>query len=234
VPILGEFGAPATFFLTSEAIDRPREYWWDALERCVLVEPSLPSVVALRLNGTPERYDAATPDARSRLHDALYARLRTAGPAVRDDVVRQLNTLTGQHRRSISNRPMTQREIRELAARPGVEIGAHGVHHLAVSALDPESLHREIFECRTTLERVTGCPVRHFAYPFGDVSAEAVATTREADYTAAVSCEPRAVRAHDWLHRLPRLSAPRLEGDAFAEWLCRACALPAWDRTERP
>src|SRR5262245_26013285 len=34
-PILAQWSIPATFFLTTEAIDQVREYWWDTLTRLV-------------------------------------------------------------------------------------------------------------------------------------------------------------------------------------------------------
>lgn len=42
---------------------------------------------------------------------------------------------------------------------PLIEVGAHGVHHLSLAQLPPEECHREVFESRSSLERLTGRPV---------------------------------------------------------------------------
>lgn len=87
-------------------------------------------------------------------------------------------------------RMMDAGQLRELA-QAGVELGAHTVSHPDLSLADPDTCRREIVESRETLERLTGAPVRTFAYPscrYGPAALEAV---READFLAAVTCEGR-------------------------------------------
>ena len=213
-PILAEFGAPATFFLTSEQLDRPRRFWWDVLERSVLRAPA--DELVLRIGG--EDWSRPLGTARRATHDELYDLLKRSGPAVRDDLARQL---TGGVDVSESEpaRPLLSAEVRRLATLPGVDIGAHSVHHLDLAAAGPTELFQEMFECRTSLERVAGRPVDLFAYPFGSVSPRAVEMAAAADYLCAVTCEARPLRPYERAHRLPRLQVPSVGGDAFTAWL---------------
>ena len=51
-PLLEKHGVPATFFLTSRAVDRREEFWWDALGRVVLGASRLPDVLEGEFAGT--------------------------------------------------------------------------------------------------------------------------------------------------------------------------------------
>ena len=217
-PILAEFGAPATFFLTSEQLDRPRRFWWDVLEGAVL--QSSASRLVLRIAGEDWLRPLGTE--RRATHDELYGLLKRSGPAVRDDVVRQLTSWAAVTALS-SDRPVMSHELRTLASLPGVEIGAHSVHHLDLTAVGRTELFQEVFECRSTLERATGRSVDLFAYPYGSVSPLAVEMTAAAGYLFAVTCEARALRPYERAHRLPRLQVPPIDGEAFSSWLasCR-------------
>lgn len=79
---------------------------------------------------------------------------------------------------------ITADEVRELARR-GWEIGAHGVMHAALTELDSDQLHHEVFASRATLADVTGAEPRCFCYPYGFVNAAAVDAVRDAGYSYA-------------------------------------------------
>lgn len=71
-------------------------------------------------------------------------------------------------------------EIESAHAR-GFAIGAHGVNHLGASGLGPEQLRSEVAASKLELEKRLGA-CSHFAYPFGDVTPEAIAAVREARF----------------------------------------------------
>ena len=59
--------------------------------------------------------------------------------------------------------------LRDLASLRGVQIGAHGATHVALSQCDDSSLHVELMSSRHYLEDVLGFEVRSLAYPYGAV-----------------------------------------------------------------
>ncbi len=65
------------------------------------------------------------------------------------------------------------------AAAAGVEIGAHGLSHVRLSALGADVAAQEIRDSRRSLEDLLACPVRSFAYPFGDAPPAATRLVRE-------------------------------------------------------
>jgi len=215
--ILAEFQVPATFFLTSECLNQHRTFWWDTLERILLATDYLPSELTLLIGGERHTFNTADTTERRAAHHFLCMQLRRSLPAVRDSLVRQLSAIGGD-RASPLDRPMTADEIRSLAAFPLIDVGAHGVHHVALPGLTPEQLHHEIFECRSELEQLIGRSITLFAYPYGAMSAEAVEMVRAAGYVFAVGCEPRSLRRREHLYQLPRIAAPH-NGGGFVEWL---------------
>lgn len=54
--------------------------------------------------------------------------------------------------------------LRNLAALPGVRIGAHGANHVALTKCDDQTLRNELSSSRRYLEEVLGCEVRTLAY----------------------------------------------------------------------
>ena len=53
LPCLRAYAIPATLFVVTGALDGAREFWWDDLERIVLVTESLPASLAVEVGGTP-------------------------------------------------------------------------------------------------------------------------------------------------------------------------------------
>ena len=224
-PILNEFGLPATMFVTSEALDRRHFFWWDQLERVLLATSDLPERLDIRIGGEWRAFATDSASTRRDTHDQLYSCLKSSAPAVRDDVIRQLRSFSGLLGASSQDRPVTGAELKELADLSGVTVGAHSVHHLGLPQLSHDDLYREVFECRSELERTISRPVTSFAYPFGDVSPESVEMVRAAGYQLAVSCEARWLHRTDDEHRLPRLQVPN-QPDLDA-WLL---SMPARER----
>ena len=74
-------------------------------------------------------------------------------------------------------------ELRELAARPGVIIGAHGATHVALTQCDDRMLENELVSSRHTLEDILGKPVTALAYPYGAVDRRVRAAAERAGYT---------------------------------------------------
>ena len=218
-PILAEFGMPATFFVTSESHVLRRRFWWDVLEEALLWADTCPQVVELRFDRERRRYEASDLDARRAAHDALYFIFKTSAPVVRDDLLAQLAQQIPVSLESDVHRPMVPDEVRRLREFPLIEIGAHGLHHRSLPHLSPESRHRDVFESRSALERLTAGPVTSFAYPFGDVTPDAVETVMSAGFQVAVSCETRGLRAREHPLRIPRLMAREESGGELTERL---------------
>jgi len=154
-----------------------------------------------------ERIAGATATAaeRRQAHDRLHGRLVGAAQLERDRAVETIVAWCGRPSSAAAPRPMGSDEVRALARQPGHTVGAHGVHHLALPALDDHDRRAEALESRLALERLLGGAVRDFSYPYGSVSAVAAGSARGAGYATAVTCRSAAMTAGEDPLLLPRV-----------------------------
>jgi peptidoglycan/xylan/chitin deacetylase (PgdA/CDA1 family) len=193
-PVLDAHGVPATFFVTTAPLEDGGEHWWDMLDR--LNPPDL-----LRWH---EDFVNATPDDRQR----LIADLRKLAGALDDP------------RRF---RPMTAGEVRELAGRRGMTIGAHGVNHLLLPRQTPDVREQEMRASRAALEAAAGAPVILFAYPYGGVD-DATASLARQVFHYSCDCAPAAVGASFDAARVPRLDVKRWTAEELQSRIDALCA----------
>ena len=230
LPILEEFQAPATFFLTTAGMNAPRRYWWDVLEAAVLDNPALGHDLTLSIDGQSHRFPVHDAAARRGTHDTLYGVIQRRGPAARDAVVDQLAAMVPAEHFDPMARPLMLDEVRRVAHHPLIDVGAHTMHHLALSSASPDDLFRDVFEGRSALERAIGRRVSHFAYPYGDVSAAVVRTVEAAGFDAAVTCEARALRRREHPLRVPRVSTCEEAGPSLSSRLAELAGARSTNR----
>jgi peptidoglycan/xylan/chitin deacetylase (PgdA/CDA1 family) len=243
-PIMERFDVPATVYVTSGQIGSTAEFWWDDLERLVLIG-ARPSRLALRLGGRVmdwsldeatmsggedtawhiEREDDPTP--RHRAYRELYGMLHSLGATERNRVVGQLRTWAeaSSHGRE-SHRALSEAELERLAESPLVEIGAHSTSHPQLTALPLQAQKAEIAESRDRLEAIVGRAVRSFAYPHGSYDDQTLGVVRDAGYRSACSSDVGAVRSRSDRFRLPRLAVRDWDGDTFERTLAAWFRLP--------
>lgn len=165
LPVLSRLGVPATVFVTVGVLGDARGFWGDLLEDMFLSGRPLPPSVALWGRVWP------LGDARERLaaHDEIRWELKSRGKpeAIRATLDALLAALSLPAELCSAHPALSPEELRDLAASPLVEIGAHGMTHARLSQLSLEEQRREICQSRAWLEDFLGRPVAHFAYPYG-------------------------------------------------------------------
>jgi peptidoglycan/xylan/chitin deacetylase (PgdA/CDA1 family) len=107
---------------------------------------------------------------------------------------------------------MTWGEIRELAARDGIEVGAHTVSHPHLTALPDAELDGELADSKRRIEDELGRPCPLFAYPYGEHDARVRRAAEGAGFTAAFGLQPHGSTWGD-RYRLPRVGIWRGEGE---------------------
>jgi len=244
--ILDKHGVPATVFVASGYVGQDREFWWDELERLVLRPGVLPQHLTLDIGG--ERFEASIPPStsysaedqrrdaewsvlredttpRHRLYRVLCDRLRSLPVHVRDNALGQIRDWAGCGPKARNtHRPMSVRELRDLRVGGLVDVGAHTVNHSRLSAQPTKDQHREILDSKADLERLCGCDVPTFSYPFGakaDYTAESVALVRDAGFSGACSNFGGRVRSRTDPFQLPRYLVRDWDLPTFRENLDR-------------
>jgi peptidoglycan/xylan/chitin deacetylase (PgdA/CDA1 family) len=102
-------------------------------------------------------------------------------------------------------KPLMSRAQLEKWLADGMEVGSHSYSHQRLHELPPDAARYEVAESRAALHHMLGVPIEHFAYPFGDFTADTVELVRSAGYTSAVTVLPGMARVSDDQLRLPRI-----------------------------
>ncbi len=220
--LLAEAHLPATFYVTTAALDRPDAYFWDELAHLFLsggaLPPNLPfpgpAVPALDATERSVGYgDLPTRTAaeRERAFRAIHARGVELGSAGRADLMTRLRAWAGERPTLALPLPLDEKGVRALAALPGCSVGAHGVDHLFLPHQSEAAIVHEVEHSRRALAGVLGTPPAAFAYPFGGWTPRVRAMVEAAGYSSAVTVEARRVAAGE------RWSLPRYEARAYLE-----------------
>jgi peptidoglycan/xylan/chitin deacetylase (PgdA/CDA1 family) len=224
-PILLEFEIPATFFINSDRLDEKHERWWDVVEHVFLAGLKIPAALTLQTVGQRAEFPTGTPEERARTARALNDAAWSMTNEQRQAMVREIVAWSGLDIvPRESHRVMTGREILQLSQRPGHSIGAHTIHHLALTMHGPATQRSEILDDKTQLERLLGRPVLTFSYPYGDFSAEMVELARAAPFVGAVTVQNGLARRRADPMLLPRIEIRECDAGAFARQLAQAFA----------
>lgn len=166
-PLLAKAGLPATYFVTLNALEGA-PFWWD-------------QVTAAHFQGEGRRVVARIIERAvnrdSRSDRILLKALRRLAPHTVsfDTTIELLRRLRGDERARICARlprlatppTITTQGLRELAASPLTEIGAHGVDHTSFGALTVDEMDEQLATCSSVLEQVTGHRPWCVAWPYG-------------------------------------------------------------------
>ena len=220
LPILAEAGVPATFFISIGNLGTRDEFWSDELERLVLGEGDRPASFTLQDPEHGGRWISASREQRLALHDGLHGLMLKIRSERREDWLDQLRRWARVERAAReAYRALTREELQALAASGLVTVGAHGLTHTPLAALDEEEQRREIVQSRRQLEELLGREVVAFSYPFGGRRQYDRTTRRlcrEAGFRRAVTSLPGQV--HRWTDplQMPRQMVRNWDGETFA------------------
>lgn len=204
-PILNRLGVPATFFINSERLDEEREGWWDVVEHILVSAEPVPEHLRLAVDGSEFHLPSRSGEERHAALFALHGRMLTYDVHQRDVVMAQLVAWSG-HELAVrsTHRLMTSEEVAALADRPGHELGAHGMHHLDLTAHAKDVRTHELRQNRLSLEGLATGPVSSLAYPYGACDQLTTEVARLVGFTLACTVDPDPVTSDSDPLRLPR------------------------------
>ena len=235
-PILLEHGIPATLFVAAELIDSGGPLWWDELASLLLEPARLPSTLTLSSgNGhrwsippvaADERRPAANalppweaePGTRLRAFYEVWLALRALDAPTREAALEEIAEWADAPRSSGSVL-LTWEQLREFAALPGFELGAHTLTHPALPNCSPEDARREMAGGADRLRERIGVEVEQFAYPFGAWNQGIAQLVAEVGFRAAYTTGGSAISWSSSPHALPRVPAEGHAPQDFARML---------------
>ncbi len=235
-PLLEKYEIPATFFIISGAVDRQKEFWWDELERIILLPSRLPQAFEVTIANstyswkiTPEAgqgsfsYSAVTqlPEmgvfvSRHQLYLSLWKILSDLSPLEKEEALNRIAQWAGQA--AVPRRthlPLTSKELLSLAACRLCEVGAHTVTHPRLSSLPQAEQEKEIAQSKRSLEEMIDQTIFSFSYPHGDQSEQTLKLVERAKFQQACVVLAKAVRRKTNPFLLPRFTVFNWGGEEF-------------------
>jgi len=241
-PLLERYDTPATVFVSTGHLGENREFWWDELEKLVLLAETFPRRLELSVggkthhwemnisnsssistNGTFPQNGKSTTEERMFRHEVFNILHQLLRPIAHEERNMALDQLWSQMERRRSPRPsyraLTMEEVRRLADERLVEIGAHTVTHPVLPSQEPGDQQWEMKESKRKLEEIVGRPVQSFAYPYGKMDQTSTQIAQDLGFQSAYSTMNKTVTHGANYFTLPRFFVGNWGGDEFARRL---------------
>ncbi len=204
-PVLRDAGAPATFFITTDFVDRLMPLPVDRIESCI----DRASVKTLRIGATT--YNISSREQKVSTDMELRRRMKRLDRDSANSLLEELeSSCASRLQDSLAESPyapMNWDEIEEMES-AGMTFAAHTCTHPILSMLTKEEAREEIRTSQEMLARHVR-PLPIFAYPNGgtsDYNDDTVAELKDAGFTAALTTRPAFVSTTDTPFELPRLT----------------------------
>jgi peptidoglycan/xylan/chitin deacetylase (PgdA/CDA1 family) len=225
-PLIERHSMSATVFVITGLTGADREPWSDELGRILLTGDALPASLELDVQGRRHRFDLPADAGRNARLALCYKiwRLLVALPVdVQQAALDVLRDWAGKPSAvRPSRRMLTADEVAELAEDDLIEVGAHTVNHVDLSAAPASVQKAEIEESKAACEAILNRSVTSFAYPYGRVGAATPDLVRAAGFAYGCTCEKDLAGHHSSPLLLPRLHVGDWDGDVFGARLARA------------
>jgi peptidoglycan/xylan/chitin deacetylase (PgdA/CDA1 family) len=218
LPILQEYGLPATFYITAGCVEA-RDILWTSKLRYYFMATRQPTL-HLR-QPTSQNLDLSSPAARQASYAQTVALIKSVGrQRGGDEVFQEVEAaLQVTNLDPLKNSMLSWPEI-EAMSRAGMLIGAHTLTHPNLPGLPPEAAEAEVAGSKTLIEERLKISVDHFAYPngrgvshFNDTVKEIV---RQAGFLTSVTSISGPVCRTDDLFTLRRLGVYRKHARLFS------------------
>jgi len=165
-PILQEYEAPATLFLTTELVDSTDTVWFCRLNQ------ALAGTKKSSLAWRGVSYHIAGPAEKSRVSSIIQNQLKKLPPPVmKASLLEIFGHLEAHPARCVEEgspfQMLRAEAIKRMFNSGLIEVGSHSHSHTSVSLLTPEEQKREIQTSLGIVQELTGRPCESFAYPNG-------------------------------------------------------------------
>jgi peptidoglycan/xylan/chitin deacetylase (PgdA/CDA1 family) len=235
-PILREYEIPTTLFVATDLIDSGGPLWWDELASLLLEPERLPSTLTLSsANGDRWRIPPvseaeprsvastlppwdAKPGTRLRAYYEVWLALRAFDARAREAALDEIADWSDAPRPS-GRDLLTWEQLREFAALPGFELGAHTLTHPVLPSCSHEQAHAEIAGSADRLRTDAGVEPAQFAYPFGAWSPGVANLVADLGFSAAYTTHGSAISWRSSPHALPRVPAEGIAQHDFSRML---------------
>jgi peptidoglycan/xylan/chitin deacetylase (PgdA/CDA1 family) len=217
-PVLQEFKAPATIFLTTDFIEQKHFLWANRIEYAILStgQHSLP----LSINGKDLVFDLSNDQTKMEAIHAIKSILKLLDLNLILSIVDKIELHLEQRLDFKAvlpaiHRPLTWEQIQNMARGGLVTIGAHTCSHAILANCPPEAINKEISLSKTIIEQRLKETCSLFCYPYGGpetFNSLTKACLQKTGYGCALTTVNGTNNKHSDLFTLRRLGTSNLVG----------------------
>lgn len=161
-PLLHQYKAPATFYLTTGCIDNQQLFWVTHLRYML----ALTRIRELRTTVEPFSFDFTQPRGREEAFRALVVKMKNIPTSRRLSLLEELIEKLAVDATPLRTLMMSWQEVREMHNQ-GMSFGAHTVTHPNLPNTSLDEAKREICTSKETIEAHLQASVLDFSYPNG-------------------------------------------------------------------
>ena len=194
-PVFEKHQVPYTVFIAGGFVDRSHSIWWETAE---LLLGQIDEFTfdfgdgeeTLATHSLMEKYAAF-----DRLNNALSCAPQQAIVERLDLQARAAGICPTE---IVEREVMNEVELRQLAASPLADLGAHTISHPNLAHLDAGEMTAEIRKSADRVAEITGDAPRTFAYPYGDrcaAEAREYQAAKDLGFKLAVTTNPGTLKA---------------------------------------
>lgn len=236
-PVLDKFDVPATVFVTTDKINSTTEFWWDDLERILLLPQTLPDTLEITFLDKIYKWNINKREVkdtkewnvtvqqplnyRQKAYIDLSGIFRSIGYSERENLLSRLRKWAGISETGRQEYlALTSEEVCSLANGNLVEIGSHGATHTVLSSQDDSYQKYELVNSKKKLDSILEQPIISFSYPFGgkrDYTESTIALIKNSGYQYACSNFQNWILSDTDLFQLPRYIIRNWGGYEFTE-----------------
>jgi peptidoglycan/xylan/chitin deacetylase (PgdA/CDA1 family) len=194
LPLLKKYEAPALFFISTWHMQSSEPFWFNRIVG--LIQRNRLREVDLRFLGLGHYFFRSHGVTRWNDIQVLLDDIKKFDEG-RENVteahvsafLQQQLAAAGVEVKSVTNRPLTENEIKEMQASGLCFFGSHGHRHVIFTHLDDTQLHNELATSRIILENLLQQKIDTIAYPNGNSDERIRQACRTAGYRLGFTVE---------------------------------------------